>query len=82
LHVKVEEAHDVRMPQLLCGFGLLLKLFHVDIKEVQDLDGCLFRGDTYMLTQIDAGKPAYSEATDQAIAAKLLTGEILGEGHF
>lgn len=82
LYIEVEQTHNVGVHEPLGCLGLLLKLLLIHIAQIQDLDGCLFGRQSDMLTQVDAGKSACAEATYQTIVAKLLTSEILSEGHF
>jgi hypothetical protein len=81
LYVKIEQAYDVRVNEPLRRLRLLLKLLLIHVAQIQYLNGSLFGRKSYMLTQIDTREPTHAYASYQTIVAKLLTSEILSEGH-
>lgn len=59
------------------GVGFAAKGVNIENGEVQDFDGGLLRVQQDVLAQVDAGEATIAEAADEAVAAKLLAGEVV-----
>src|SRR2546423_12804820 len=73
LNIKIQQTHDMRMHQFFCCFCFFLKLACIDIKQMQDFNGCLFGSQTHMLAEVDLCEASFSQQFHHTIVAELLT---------
>src|SRR5207302_10781471 len=82
LDTKIEDTHNMRMDEMSNRTCLSAKGVDILIGQlrVEHLDGSL-GSQVNVLTEVDFGKPAFAQYTDEAIVAKLVSDTAGAIGH-